>query len=138
MKTGLPLIIDRHSPLPTYEQIRLQIADLIQAGQLTAGHRLPSIRSLANDLQVAPGTVARAYAKLETEELIESNCATGSHVLPQQKVGAELRLAAERFVQIARLRGVDQSDALSLVRTAWKRASTGTKAETLSDTNIMR
>ena len=126
MKKGLsvlPIAIDSHSALPIYEQIRLQIADFIRAGQLSTGQRLPSIRCLASDLQVAPGTVARAYTELESEELIESDRATGSRVLPQQHVGSELRLAAERFVQIARLRGVDQSDALSLVRIAWKRAS---------------
>ncbi|MBO0832356.1 MAG: GntR family transcriptional regulator [Actinobacteria bacterium] len=61
----LVLRIDLSRPVPPYEQLRAQIAGLIAAGELPSGSRLASVRQLAGDLGVAPGTVARAYSELE-------------------------------------------------------------------------
>src|SRR5674476_1135471 len=52
-------------PTPQYEQVRAQIAALVSAGDLDDGNRLPTVRALANDLGIAPGTIARAYQELE-------------------------------------------------------------------------
>ena len=46
-------------PTPPYEQLRRQLADLIGAGLLRPGDRLPPLRQLAADLGLAAGTVAR-------------------------------------------------------------------------------
>jgi DNA-binding transcriptional regulator YhcF (GntR family) len=48
-------------------QIREQINDLIEAGELAAGALLPSERELANSLKVARNVVRGAY-----EQLIEA------------------------------------------------------------------
>ncbi len=45
-------------------QIREQINDLIEAGELAAGTILPSERELANTLQVARNVVRGAYEQL--------------------------------------------------------------------------
>ncbi|MDF2051259.1 GntR family transcriptional regulator, partial [Arthrobacter sp. Cr_A7] len=55
------IIIDLRSATPPYEQIRSQISSLVAVGDLAPGSRLPTVRSLAADLGVAVGTVARAY-----------------------------------------------------------------------------
>ncbi len=47
------------------EQISTQICILITSGQLLPGARLPSVRSLAHTLHLAPNTVANAYHALE-------------------------------------------------------------------------
>jgi DNA-binding transcriptional regulator YhcF (GntR family) len=57
--------IDDGSSIPAFEQIQSQIAAMIGSSVLPVGSRLPTIRQLARDLQVAPGTVARAYRELE-------------------------------------------------------------------------
>ncbi len=44
-----------------YDQIRAQVAAQVESGALPAGHRMPTVRGLAEELGVAPGTVARAY-----------------------------------------------------------------------------
>ncbi|TPV51917.1 GntR family transcriptional regulator [Pseudarthrobacter phenanthrenivorans] len=58
------ITVDLHSPTPPYEQIRSQISSLIASGTLVPGSRLPTVRSLAADLDIAAGTVARAYKEL--------------------------------------------------------------------------
>ncbi|RKO25494.1 GntR family transcriptional regulator [Pseudarthrobacter phenanthrenivorans] len=58
------ITVDLHSPTPPYEQIRSQISSLA-SGTLVPGSRLPTVRSLAADLGIAAGTVARAYKELE-------------------------------------------------------------------------
>ena len=72
--------IDPGSLVPPYEQLRAQIADLVAAGALAPGARLPAVRQLAADLGVAPGTVARAYRELEQGGVLEARGRHGSFV----------------------------------------------------------
>jgi GntR family transcriptional regulator len=53
------LTVDLDSPVPVYEQIRSQITEMVELGTLSAGAPLPTVRQLAADLGIAPGTVAR-------------------------------------------------------------------------------
>lgn len=114
--------VSADSPVPVYEQIREQVADLIQNGALEAGHKLPSIRQMAGDLRIAAGTVARAYSELEGSGLIESSRAMGTRVRPGQASGADLRTAAASYVEVARHAHANLNEALSAVRAAWERA----------------
>lgn len=72
--------VDLRSAVPPYEQIRSQISALIATGTLQTGSRLPTVRSLAADLGIAAGTVARAYKELEAAGLIESRRRNGTVV----------------------------------------------------------
>lgn len=117
------ITIDLSNPTTPYEQIRAQLVGLIRSGALDAGHRLPSIRQLAGDLRIAPGTVARAYKELEAAGLIESSRATGTRVLPGQRSDAALRIAAQQYAANAKRSGASISDALSAVRASWGHGS---------------
>lgn len=72
--------VDTTSQVPPYEQIRAQLAALIRTGRLAEGERLPTVRQLAADLGLAPGTVARAYRELEATELIRTRRGAGTRV----------------------------------------------------------
>lgn len=74
------LRVDPGDPTPPYEQIRRQIASLIDTGALRPGERLPPLRQLAGDLGLAVGTVARAYSELEQAGLIASRRGAGTRV----------------------------------------------------------
>jgi GntR family transcriptional regulator len=52
---------------PPADQIADQLRGLIASGRLAAEDRLPSVRQLARDLSLAPGTVAKAYRTLEAD-----------------------------------------------------------------------
>ncbi|TWU04463.1 GntR family transcriptional regulator [Stieleria varia] len=65
---------------PIYQQIVEQIRFRIISGQYSSGDELPTIRGLAESLQVNPNTVARAYRELEHESLIEKRRTKGTFV----------------------------------------------------------
>jgi GntR family transcriptional regulator len=77
---SLVLTLDPDNPTPPYEQLRRQLAELIAAGQLGPGDRLPPLRQLAGDLGVAVGTVARTYRELEQDGLLISRRGGGTRV----------------------------------------------------------
>jgi GntR family transcriptional regulator len=79
--------VDLGSPVPPYEQIRTQISSLIAVGSLAAGTRLPTVRSLASDLGIAAGTVARAYRELEQSGVIETRRRNGTVVVGMHDAG---------------------------------------------------
>lgn len=70
---------------PIYEQIKRQIKSQILQGKLAEEEMLPSIRSLAKDLQVSVITTKRAYDDLEMEGYIATMPGKGSYVLGQNK-----------------------------------------------------
>ncbi|MGY5134935.1 GntR family transcriptional regulator [Streptomyces nigrescens] len=121
--TGPAVRVDTAGPVPPYEQIRAQLAALIATGQLAEGERLPTVRQLATDLGLAPGTVARAYRELETAKLIHTRRGAGTRVAalpsePQQPDPAQLARLARDFASAARALGADTEAILTAVRKA--------------------
>ena len=76
----MDIIISNASDKPIYEQIVLQMKDLILAGDMQEGQQLPSIRALASDLRISVITTKRAYAELESQGFIETVQGKGSFV----------------------------------------------------------
>lgn len=106
-------MIDPDDPTPPYEQLRRQLADLIAAGQLGPGDRLPPLRQLAGDLGVAVGTVARTYRELEHEGLLTSRRGGGTRVAAVGRAPAkDRRLLLDGMAAdlVARARGLGFSD----------------------------
>ncbi len=66
------IIIDHRSRTPIFEQIKEQIINLINIGELKPDDKLPSIRQLASDLELNVNTVKRAFQELETEQVTYS------------------------------------------------------------------
>lgn len=78
---GLPFLrINGRGSAPVYLQIVNQIREAVAAGRLSAGERLPTVRQLAADLDVAPGTTARAYQELEQLGVVLTERARGTRV----------------------------------------------------------
>ena len=67
---------------PYYEQIAARVREAIAHGSLIPGDRLPPVRRLAESLDLAPGTVAKAYRQLEEAGVIETQGARGTVVCP--------------------------------------------------------
>jgi DNA-binding transcriptional regulator YhcF (GntR family) len=76
----LHIELDDTSDRLIYEQIGSQIREAIATGRLLRGQRLPPIRQLADELGIAPGTVARAYSGLETAGIVVTDRARGTFV----------------------------------------------------------
>jgi len=69
--------IDFKSGLPVYLQVVEQVKVAAASGALRPGEPLPSIRPLAEQLRINRNTVAKAYAELEAEGVIESIAGKG-------------------------------------------------------------
>lgn len=63
----LNLNLTGHSPQPQYMQLYTQIRDQIRSGSIPYGVRLPSVRSLQQQLNISKTTVESAYQILLTE-----------------------------------------------------------------------
>lgn len=70
---------------PIYEQIIKQIKRHIFNGELNEGDFLPSIRSLAKELNISVITTKRAYEELENEGFICTMPSKGSYVSTKNK-----------------------------------------------------
>ena len=58
--------------MPPFEQVREQIRAQVESGELEPGFRLPPVRTLAAELDLAANTVARAYKELEALGVVET------------------------------------------------------------------
>jgi len=76
----LHLKIDEASDRSIFEQIVDGVQEAVATGGLRPGERLPSVRRLADRLDVAPGTVARAYGELERRGVVTTDGARGTRV----------------------------------------------------------
>jgi len=117
------LTVDPGHRDPPYQQIRLQILSAVTAGTLVAGGRLPTIRQLADDLDVAANTVARAYRELEADGAIESRGRRGTFVRDAAVTvsatrSQQLDILARACVAEARRLGAPASDIAAAVARA--------------------
>jgi len=111
--------VDTTSGVPVYEQVRTQVVAHVAAGRLRPGDRLPTIRALATDLGVAPGTVARAFRELELAGVVVTRRRTGTVVADDATPAHDTaRRAAADYVRAARGAGLTPDEALDLVRGA--------------------
>jgi len=69
--------IDFKSGKPVYLQLVDQVRYAAASGGLRPGEALPSIRPLAEELRVNRNTIAKAYAELESQGIIETMAGKG-------------------------------------------------------------
>lgn len=74
------IVVSHLNPQPMYQQVTDQIKDAIVVGALKANDKLPSIRSIAEELKISIITVKRSYADLESEGYIYTRAGLGSFV----------------------------------------------------------
>ena len=88
----MEISIDIDNPVPQFEQLIEQIKAAVTAGLLKPGDALPSIRQLANDLDLNSKTVAKAYKLLERDSIIEAKGYRGTYVHPKAKTNCKFNL----------------------------------------------
>ncbi len=79
------VMIDDASDRSIYEQIVARIQEGVATGLLRPGDRLPAVRQLADELDVSPGTVARAYTELERVSVVVTDGARGTRIAQGQR-----------------------------------------------------
>ncbi|GCE24254.1 MocR-like pyridoxine biosynthesis transcription factor PdxR [Dictyobacter kobayashii] len=87
------ITLDQNASAPLYKQLYERLRAAILEGQLEAGARLPSTRTLASEMGISRNTTALAYEQLLLEGYIESKVGDGTRVA---------RLQPEQLLQISK------------------------------------
>jgi len=90
------------SSAPLYRQIVEQVRRAVATGALVAGDQLPSVRVLAETLVINPNTVARAYAELAREGIVETQAGKGLFVASRRQIfsTAERRRRLDQAIEV--------------------------------------
>ena len=107
---------------PVYLQVVDQVKSAAASGALRTGEPLPSIRPLAEQLRINRNTVAKAYAELEGQGVIETIAGRGCFLKENHspfRKDVRLKMGAEEIdaaiVQAHHLR-VEEGEFIDLVK----------------------
>lgn len=121
---SLQFEIQPSSGVPIYRQLMDQIRLLISSGRLAPGDLVPSVRQMAEDLQVNLMTVSKAYAKLEADGILERDRGIGMRVKALQIKGSpsqrleQVRPLAEQLAILSWQLKLGEEQVLALVQSA--------------------
>ncbi|MEO5820109.1 MAG: GntR family transcriptional regulator [Vicinamibacteraceae bacterium] len=131
----LPFSLTVRPGEPIVEQIVYAVTRAVVSGQLRAGDRFPSVRTLSQELKVNPNTAQRIVALLVEAGLLAVEPGVGTVVTNHRQPTAggadaatrrsdlaalEERLAEPLVVEARRL-GIGLADLVEIVRRQWKR-----------------
>ena len=88
------IVIDIDASVPVFAQLIEQIKKAVLGDKIRPGDALPSIRQLANDLNLNNKTVAKAYRLLERDSVIQTKGYRGTFVHPDAKANSTIDLNA--------------------------------------------
>lgn len=112
--------VNFHSKEPLYYQIEEQIKFLITSGQVKPGDQLPTVRELADALEINFNTIARVYRRLDQQGFVSSQRGRGCYVLDretpiEQERQQQFEQMAESFVRQSLDLGIDKESIRSEV-----------------------
>jgi len=114
-------VISQSDGRPMYLQIMEQVREKIAVGEWKAGESIPSIRTLAVELQVSVITVKRAYLELERQGIIVTQHGKGSTVARDPDLGPriydqEFEEHLRQVVRIGNLLGLTEEEIAERLR----------------------
>jgi len=89
----MEITINIDDPMPLFSQLVGQIKQAILDDKIQPGDALPSIRQLANDLQLNSKTVAKAYKLLERDSLIQAKGYRGTFIHPDARKNSTIDMS---------------------------------------------
>lgn len=121
-KPAIQFEVQPSSGVPIYRQIMDQVRAMIAGDRLNDGDLLPSVRQMAEELQVNMMTVSKAYGRLESEGLLERVRGRGMRVTAPATEGSvrerknELRPLADPVVTRGQQLGLSDEQILDVVK----------------------
>lgn len=90
----MEIVINLDHPEPLFAQLVSQVKQAVQSGSIRPGDPLPSIRQLANDLELNSKTVAKAYRLLERDSVIQTRGYRGTFIHPDAQANSAVNLGS--------------------------------------------
>lgn len=112
----MQITIDIDAEEPLFAQLMNGVKNAISVGALKAGDALPSIRQLANDLNLNNKTVAKAYQLLERDKVIVTKGYRGTFVHPDAETHVDFDLNGwvtaeiQKTVEACKAKGATDSE----------------------------
>ena len=122
----MKIIISNSSSTPIYQQIKNAIIGQIMNGELKEDEKIPSIRSLAQDIRISVMTIKKAYDELEQEGYIITRQGKGSHVAPKntelakEQAQKDIEIYIEKIVDIANKFNIDENDVIEMFKIIYR------------------
>src|ERR671938_1278659 len=113
--------VDTQHPTPLSHQLERSIRFAIATGRLGIGDKLPTVRQLAVDLRINANTVAKVYAELERDGVVETRRGVGTFVREQPRTAyasgrvvreREMEALSEKFLADAAALGFSPEEAI--------------------------
>ena len=99
----MDIVLSQKTDKPIYTQIYEQISNQIMTGEITAGEKLPPIRTVAVNLRISVIPVKQAWEQLEREGFISTAAGRGTFVnkLEHHEISGKRNAAAEEVLHKA-------------------------------------
>lgn len=118
--------LDMKRDTPIYEQIIEQVKYHVIKGNIKTGMAIPSVRKLALDLNITPGTVAKAYQELERQGIIETIRGKGTFIAgkldrkPDQSKIMCVKKSLEPGLLELKIMGLNEVEVLQLIEDLYR------------------
>lgn len=123
------IVLDYKSSKPIYEQIVEQMKFHVMKTYLKPGDAIPSVRKLALELKITPGTVSKAYQELESQGIIETIRGKGtfiaSEIVMTENEGKLQAIKKQLSTEIMELKmmGYDRAAIVDLIKGIYEEMS---------------
>lgn len=117
--------LDYKSSKPIYEQIIEQMKFNVMKKYLSPGDAIPSVRKLALELKITPGTVAKAYQELERQGVIETIRGKGTFIASELEIRQDdkkimtIRKNLSTEILELKMMGFDKEQTIDLVKSIY-------------------
>ncbi len=114
--------LDTKTGIPVYRQIIQQVEYNMSIGNLKAGDKLPTVRSLAVELKINPNTVAKAYNELEIRGLVNTQVGFGTFIADKKIEISEIEkknkidLICSKFIIDLNEIGINKDDSIKILK----------------------
>jgi GntR family transcriptional regulator len=120
----LPFSVALRPGWPIHDQLVFAVTKAVVRGQLQAGDRFPSVRTLSQELKINPNTAQRVVATLVERGLLDVQPGVGTTVaawrpLASGPARAALHRDIEHLVVDAKRAGLGLDEVVSLIRREW-------------------
>ena len=114
--------LDYKSSKPIYEQIVEQMKFDVMKQYLNPGDAIPSVRKLALELKITPGTVSKAYQELERQGVIETIRGKGTFIASKIEMKQDeekvdrIRQQIRTLIMELRMMGYEKKEIVDMVQ----------------------
>jgi len=112
--------VEFNNSIPIYQQIGDIVKQKIIKGELKCGDKIKSVREFAEEVNVNPNTVQRAFNYLEMEKILYSERTSGRYVTKDAKIIDELKKnmicsIIKDFFHNMNQMGIDEKECLNII-----------------------